>query len=259
MGVSSGLFTAADHQKYKTMRKRISEIKSETREFMVNRYYSFTPMLLLYFILELLAGLLPLQLFSGSDLVSGISLSVTSFIMNVLLGLAGVGLIKASIDCAKGEGFTVKTLFYAFSNRSNRFLIIQIIFTAIKTALSVPEIFLNRYAEENEMSVLSYYGCYGAILFGVLILTTLITIRLIWANYYLLENYNMNAGEALKKSLSFTKGRTMEVLLLKLSFLGFYILSYLSMMIGFIYVRPYSEVTYAKYFLKYNVSEEALS
>lgn len=237
------------------MRKEISAIKSETRQLLLNRYYSFTPLLLVYFLIEILAGVIPAALFSGSDLISGISMTATSFILNVLFGLVGVGIMKASLDFIRGQKFSVQTLFYAFSNRSNRFLIIQLIFIAIKTALSAPEIILNRYAETNAMSFLEYYGILIAIMLGSLFITMLITLRLFWANYFLLDDYEMNAGEALKKSLALTKGRTFEVFYMKLSFIGMFILSYLSMMIGFIYVRPYSEVTYAKYYLIHTKAE----
>ena len=239
------------------MRKDISAIKAEARDLLLNKYYSFTPLLLVYFLLEILAGVIPSALFSGSDLISGISMTATSFILNVLFGLAGVGITKAALDFIRGQNFSVQTLFYAFKNRSNRFLIIQLIFTAIKTALSAPEIILNRYAEKNVMSFLEYYAILAAIMLGALVITTLITLRLIWANYFLLDNYGMDAGEALKKSLALTKGRTFEVLYMKMSFIGMFILSYLSMMIGFIYVRPYSEVTYAKYYLLHSGVEHS--
>lgn len=232
------------------MRKNIAAIKSESREFLVNKYYSFLPLLLLLFVLEMLADFIPASLFSGSDVLSGISMTATSFILNVLFGLAGVGLIKAALHSLRGEPFTVSTLFYAFSNRSNRFIIIQLIFTAIKTALATPEILLNRYVQTNEMSFLKYYGILSAIMLGSLFVTMLVTLRLIWANYFLLDDYHLNAGEALRMSLQFSKGKTPEILYMKLSFIGMFFLSYLSMMIGFIYVRPYSEVTYALYYLK---------
>lgn len=233
------------------MREHISSVKSESREFLLNKYYSFLPLLLFLFVLEMLAGFIPASVFTGSDALSGIFMTATSFILNVLFGLAGVGLIKAALNSIRGEAFTVRTLFYAFSNRSNRFIIIQLIFTAIKTAFSTPEILLNRYIQNHGMSFFMFYGILSAIMIGSLFLTMLVTLRLIWANYFLLDDYDLNAGDALKMSLAFTRGRTLEILYMKLSFVGMFFLSYVSLMIGFVYVRPYSEVTYANYYLKY--------
>ena len=233
------------------MRQRISSLKTESRVLLLDRYSGFTPLLLLYFVLDMLAGFIPASLFTGSDLSSGISLTGTSFILNVLLGLAGVGLVKAALDFIRGETFTAGTLFYAFKTRPNRFIIIQLIFTAIKTALSSFEILVNRYVQTHELNFLEYYGLLTAIMAGALFFTMILTLRLIWANYFLLDDYDLDAGAALKMSLAFSKGRTFEIFYMKLSFFGMFLLSYLSMLIGFIYVRPYAEVTYAQYYLKY--------
>ena len=240
------------------MRKHIAELKAESREFLLTRYYSFTALLLVYFMLDMIAGIIPGMLFPGTNVISGISMTATSFILNALLGLAEVGLMKAALDSIRGEAVTVRTLFYAFQNRSNRFIIIQLIFTAIKTACSLPQIALNRYSLAHEdMSMTYYYILLFAIMLGALIVTMLATLRLFWANYYLLDDIDLDAGEALRKSLAFTRGRTLEILYLRVSFWGFYLLAYFSMLIGFIYVRPYAEVTFAKYYLKYNSYETA--
>ncbi len=235
------------------MRKHIAALKAESREYLLTKYYSFTALLLVYFVLDLLAGIIPGALFPGADIISGVSLTATSFILNILLGLSEVGLMKAALDCIRGEAYSVNTLFYAFRNRSNRFIIIQLIFTAIKTACSLPQILLNRYVlAHEELPGYQYYIILFAIMLGALIVTMLATLRLFWANYFLLDDFDLNAGEALKKSLAFTRGKTLEILWMKVSFWGLYILSYISMLIGFIYVRPYAEVTFAKYYLEGN-------
>ena len=94
-----------------------------------------------------------------------------------------------------------------------------------------------------------YYIAYSASLLGVLFLTMIATLKLIWASYFVIDGEAATAGEALRTSLKFSKGRTFEIFYMKLSFIGMFILSYLSMLLGFIYVRPYSEVTYALYYL----------
>lgn len=232
------------------MRSRISSLKAEIREFMLSRYYSFLPLLLVYFLLEIIVSFIPASLFSNTDTISSVLQTGTSFILNVLFGMAGVGIVKAALDTIRGQAVRVSTLFYAFQNRPNRFIIIQLIFTAIKTVCSLPIIPLNLYADAHpEMTMLQYYGVYFGISLFALFITMLATLRLIWANYYMLDNMYLDAGEALKKSLAFSKGRTFEIFYMKLSFLGMYILSYISLLIGFIYVRPYAEVTYAKYYM----------
>lgn len=231
------------------MTRKISEIKADSREFLLDKYMPFFPLLLVFFLLDVAASILPDFFFSTDGLYNEIARFGTGFILNVLFGMAGVGLIKAALDTLRGVPLKIDTLFYAFRNRSNRFILVQILFTAIKTALVLPLIPLNEYALRTEMSTIRYYVFYTGIQLLALFVTMLVTLRLIWANYYMLDDLSLDAGPALKKSLAFSKGKTLLILYMKLSFAGLYILSYCSLMVGFLYVRPYAEVTYANYYL----------
>jgi len=231
------------------MFKKISDIKAGSREFLLDKYSPFLPLLFLYFLLEVAASVLPDLFFSYDDIYNEVGRMGTSFILNVLFGLAGVGLIKAALDTIRGIPVSAGTLFYAFKNRSNRFMIVQIIFTAIRTALILPLIPFNKYAMAADMTTLRYYLFYIGIQLVSLFITMLLTLRLIWADYFMLDDLSLDAVPALKKSLAFSKGRTLEILYMKLSFIGMFFLSYCSLMIGFLYVRPYAEVTYANYYL----------
>lgn len=231
------------------MIREISEIKTDCREFLMDKYSPFLPLLLVFFILDLAASVLPDLFFSTEGLYNEIARFGTGFILNVLFGMAGVGLIKAALDMLQGIPLKIGTLFYAFQNRSNRFILVQILFTIIKTLLVLPLIPLNEYAVRTEMSTLTYYAFYTGIQLLALFITMLATLRLVWANYFMLEDPLLDAAPALKKSLAFSRGKTLQILYLKLSFAGLYLLSYCSMLIGFLYVRPYAEVSYAKYYL----------
>ncbi len=231
------------------MRATISRLKSDARERLLGRYMQFLPLLLVYFVLELLSGYLPLMMFTAADTFTGIARFGTSFILNVLFGMAGVGLMKASLDCIRGQAFSVSTLFYAFRNNADAFVIIQLVLTAVKTAFSFLSLIVDHFAILYEWTDMVYYIAYSASLLGVLFLTMIATLKLIWASYFVIDGEAATAGEALRMSLRFSKGRTFEIFYMKLSFIGMFILSYLSMLLGFIYVRPYSEVTYALYYL----------
>ena len=231
------------------MRTTVSELKSDAREQLLGKYMQFFPLLLVYFVLELVAGYLPLLMFTASDAFTGIARFGTSFILNVLFGMAGVGLIKASLDFIRGQSFGVGTLFYAFRNNADTFVIIQLVLTAVKTAFSFLSLIVDHYSVLYEWTDMVYYLVYSASLLGILFLTMTATLKLIWSCYFVIDGDAQTAGEALRMSLKFSKGRTFEIFYMKLSFIGMFILSYCSMLIGFIYVRPYTEVTYALYYL----------
>lgn len=93
---------------------------------------------------------------------------------------------------------------------------------------------------------------------GVLILTTtyfIISILLATQSYfYVLTNYigndmkEMSGRDVVAKSKELMKGHRFEFFVLQLSFIGWAILAVLTCGIGFIWLKPYMQVTYVKYY-----------
>lgn len=68
-------------------------------------------------------------------------------------------------------------------------------------------------------------------------------------SFLMIENPDMTAGEAQKKSMEITKGRKMDLFVLSLSFIPWQILVALTMGIAAFFVVPYVNVTFALYYL----------
>lgn len=64
--------------------------------------------------------------------------------------------------------------------------------------------------------------------------------------YILAEEPTLEADEAIRKSMDMTQGQKMNMFVLDLSFLGWYILGALLLGIGVFFVHPYYEATYAQ-------------
>ncbi len=64
--------------------------------------------------------------------------------------------------------------------------------------------------------------------------------------YILAEEPDLEADEAIRRSMDMTKGEKMNMFVLDLSFLGWYILGALLLGIGIFFVHPYYEATYAQ-------------
>lgn len=70
---------------------------------------------------------------------------------------------------------------------------------------------------------------------------------------YLLADFpELTPGEAMRQSLALVRGRLWELLLLQLSFLGWMLLTSVTMMIGGIYAYPYIEGTHAAYYIAFS-------
>ncbi|CEH33816.1 DUF975 family protein [Romboutsia lituseburensis] len=73
--------------------------------------------------------------------------------------------------------------------------------------------------------------------------------------YILVENPELSFVECLSRSASMMKGHKMELFILELSFLGWFILSIISFGIGFIWYMPYYEMTVTNFYLNLNKKE----
>lgn len=69
------------------------------------------------------------------------------------------------------------------------------------------------------------------------------------AMYIYSENRNMGALEAINKSKEIMEGHKMDLFVLELSFIGWYLLSMITFGIALIYVLPYAETTVANFYL----------
>ena len=229
------------------MKTDISGLKADTREFLIGKYSSFFGILFLYFLFTLAAELIPMYFFNGTDLLNILFKYAVAFLLSLLLSMASVGFIKVSFDSLNGTKFSAGDLFFAFKYSADQFVIIQLILTVIRIICTTP-LFILVFFADSEMSMLMYYGLYIICAAVSIILTMAFSLAFIWADYFLIDDLTLTAKEALKKSLAFSKGRLFEMFKMKISFIGLYILSVCSIFTGFLYVKPYMEVTFVKYY-----------
>ena len=224
------------------------DLKAQAREKMLGGYSLFILPLLLYFIAMLVVSMLPVSLFPGETTLQLVMQLALSFFLDVFLAMLGVGLIRIAYRMEKGEPFVFSELFYAFRNQTDQYLKIELLFTLITLILSIPSWFLGSAYSSGAISLIMYYIYYAALCAFVTVFSALITVRIRWSLYLLMDEPGLGAMEALKKSIAITKGKTLEIIYLMASFIGFYILSLCSFFVGFLYVRPYREMTFILYY-----------
>ena len=221
-----------------------SELKRLSRSLLLGRYNSYTLPLILFFLADVASSFLPVTLFQGSSTSDVIFRFVFSFILSAFFGMLGIGVIRITRCVCKGEPSSVRDLGYAFKNSTDAFIKIQLLFAAIRSALSLLTIAISSIDSTYQLDTLEYFAVLYAVTIVAYFLNMLITIRLVWSVYYILDDPQLGAPEALKMSLTVTKGRTLKLIWIKITFVGMYILGVASFMTGFLYVRPYMEMTY---------------
>ena len=93
------------------------------------------------------------------------------------------------------------------------------------------------------------YAIAMAIGFCLLIIPGIIvSVGLVMAPYILKDDKEISAMDALKKSWEMTNGHKMKLFWLGLSFIGWIILSLMTLGIGFIFLLPYMDTTLAHYY-----------
>ncbi len=76
--------------------------------------------------------------------------------------------------------------------------------------------------------------------------------------YILIDEPDIDANEAIQKSMDMTNGQKMDLFILDLSFIGWYLLGGLLFGLGIFFVNPYYEATYAQLYQKMKEKNDGL-
>ena len=251
--------------------KSISELKSEALSSLNEKWGISVGCTLIFFVIGIALSLIPYIGNIASILVSG---------------ALSVGLCNFFLLVSKSENVEIDDLFVAFKSKDlflsslvayllSLAIIIPtvIIFGAIWVALFLGDIenlsnlllggvnfedspysldpnFLNEYS-----SPIFDSGIVTVLLsLFIIVLVPLIIVSLILSQvFFILADKKTNSGlEAIKMSWNLMKDKKTKLFLLQLSFIGWAILSILTLFIGFIFLQPYIYTTLSKFYKELN-------
>ena len=251
--------------------KSISELKSEALSSLNEKWGISVGCTLIFFVISIALSLIPYIGDIASILVSG---------------ALSVGLCNFFLLVSKSENVEIDNLFVAFKSKDlflsslvayllSLAIIIPtvIIFGAIWVALFLGDIenlsdfilggvnfedspysldpnFLNEHS-----SPIFDSGIVTVLLsLFIIVLVPLIIVSLILSQvFFILADKKTNSGlEAIKMSWNLMKNKKTKLFLLQLSFIGWVILSILTLFIGFIFLQPYIYTTLSKFYKELN-------
>ncbi len=206
--------------------------------------------------------------FSAAGVNINFSMNIPSY-MYVILGLLGlisswiivlfaVGMNRMSL-CVVREGRTeISQMFWAFKNRPARIILLQLLVYVLEFVSMVPVIVLSM-AIVVSTAVSGADPNYEQLLFLILFLTgyvilIMIVYILIALNYglvyyYMADHRDEGVFASLGKVHEMMKGNRMRYLVLQLSFIGWNLLSMLTLGIGSLWIMPYIRCTFAGFYL----------
>jgi len=195
-----------------------------------------------FFIYMIIRSIIPTTTIAGFILYMIIYLAVS-----VVIGVFSLGYSRFFLNLACGMEHSYKDLFYGFKNQSEKALFLSMIFCLLQFICMLPyEILLSGYLYQYEIRWLVYTGI--ALLIGLVIYIP-IFIMISQSFYLLLDFPDRSAKEALKLSIRIMKGRMGRYFYITVSFIPLMLLCFLSYGIGFLWLMPYMEMTYACFFL----------
>ena len=224
-------------------------IRTKARYLLNGNYGRLAIYIIIFFLLKLLASLLPSTIFSDvSHPLLLVGQLILSFIFTAFVNMLNVGITCVSLRICREKPFSLADLFYAFRFNQDTFLTLELLFTIIPTILSIPSVFFSMIVANYDLSLVAYFGLSIGWSLLTTFITTIILLRLKFAIYIVLDTPSTKARTALKNAIQLTKGHTWQLVRLMCSFIGLYLLSIASILTGFLFVKPYIETSFCAFY-----------
>lgn len=228
------------------MRRKGKELKALARQALLGNYGTTTGAILLYY-LSFFVLVIPLIILilllsdgktePGAALFAGMGIWYAGVILLALVFSAG--LIRICYQICIGQRTGVSDLFYGFSHHPFRVIGLSLLISLISIAVSLPGVLLMIasifWEGSRAVSILLYL--IGFLLLLIVMMT--VTIQYSFALFVLVENPERRAMECLRISQDLAAGNRMRIIKLGISFAGVYMLGYLSLGIGYLWITPY--------------------
>lgn len=243
--------------------KSCSDLKSEAREVLSGKYGSFILMIfILYsitFAVEMvIATFIAVPITISNIAGNGISnppltlnINIVQLLLNscltILIGTSRAGLALFCLNASCGRKASVSDLFYAFRGNFKKSLTISAALLAPQIILLMPCNILQLIYIDNGYISFLIAACICYIV-GVCIYIP-IEIMLSMSFYLMLDFPQYTAKEILAMSIKVTNGHRGRLFYMELSFIPIFILAFLSFGLGILWVIPYTNMTYARFYL----------
>jgi len=151
----------------------------------------------------------------------------TSFLGMLLICPLVYGLMIGFLDVYRGNSLEIETLFSGYKSRIWSTQILKYIYILLWSLLFVIPGVIKSYSYS-------------------------------MTEYVLKDNPELKNNEAIEKSMKMMQGNKLRLFLLHLSFIGWYILSFLTLGIGFFWLIPYVETAQAAFYEDLKAQQEPI-
>lgn len=230
--------------------KSRAELKSLARDLLRGNYsYVILSMLMISFLSSGLNAIASLLFYPSS--IFGYAVYYTVIVLSgAVSGIfsAGIACLYLSISC--GKKWNIMNIFYGFLYQPSKSFLLSLVFSILNLLCSIPVLFVN-FSEEpqNVEQYMQQFSIYIAAYLLCSALYGLVTLIFSQSYFLLLDYPELSVKELLVHSIRLMKGNLLRLLLLQISFLPIQLLGITSCGIGYLWITPYMQMTYALFYL----------
>lgn len=244
----------------KSSYKKNYELKNMAKDALQGKFGTSILILFLYSVIttgvSLVISLVAASTTSTASLLSASTATVTalslvfdllSLAASIVLGVFQAGISFYFLNLVCGQPYSVNQLFYGFRKDSGKALLLSGAAGLCNAVCLYPsQYFLQSYQSSHNLH--SLIAASVLLLVGMVIYIP-VSLGLSQSFYLMLDYPDRTAKEILSLSFRVMKGQKCRLFWLQLSFLPLMLLCICSFGIGFLWLTPYMQTTYAYYFL----------
>lgn len=223
------------------------ELKRQARDTLNRRYglpmEAFVVMQLIIFLI-----LCPFQysLQNNPNTQKAVIYYLAWMITFLLSGIFNGGLIRIHLSMARGKDVKFTDLFYYFGKTPDRLIQSQLLYLLMALGTAIPAIIC-------AVPMARYDSLMWKVLFGIAVLAAVAGMCVLYlsfgfALYFLVDQEDLKVTHAFLESQNHMKGNLGRLLYMNLSFLGMYLLCFLSFGIGLLWISPYMAQTQTAFY-----------
>lgn len=227
----------------------IKKLKGLSREQLLGKYGAVIFAVLIFFIIRnttILITTFPM----GNTLLSTILFHAISFVMDVFFGIFQFGLAKLFLNIASGRPFSGLDLFSGLLKTPDRIIQISLPLALISLVCYLPYFILSFCIQFNFVPTLPYKTPVLLLIYAMCSAIHYIVCLNFAPVYYLLADLpEIPPRKIMQMSIWLMRKSRLRFFLLQLSFLPIQFVGLLSCCIGFLWITPYVNTTYARFYL----------
>lgn len=232
------------------MKRKISELKTLARKSLDGYYSLLAGALVLISFLSGIGGAMSVMLFQGNSMFNLVMSQIFSLIISVIMSVFSAGVYYMFLNVSRGKKTSLQDVVYLFYHHPDRIIVVSLIVTVVQYFLTLPSIIMNYRMDVNAnlLEVAQQSALVSLVMFAGIIVAQFVTMPITLSYYLLIDDVEMEAGQALKTSMKRMKGNYGRYIYMQLSFLGLMILGVLTLYVGFVWIMPYMQMTEIEFY-----------